>query len=183
MLGLKFHFEIGNGVSPVFTPGEEILFERENVWYFTHECLPWQFGEICPIPLLVNIGFFVTTKRAITVLHHCSIFVVEISQWYPGVEEQKASEFIADVSMGKRHFGSVKFDFFGLGRKTVGISPTRFGATGKEIPYLEIRSKAPRKEKRVRRIQLFLGDRQEDEEALGTVHRILVEKLNLHPPL
>ena len=129
------------GLHPWLLPGEEVLYSRDPIWYLVHRFLPWQFGENHPIPLLMGLSFHITSQRALTMLRHCGVLDMEISQWREDAAPQDATEFITEVRVGERHFGKVRSDLFGLGRKRFGTCKTRFGPDGEYVPYVQIVSR------------------------------------------
>ena len=151
---------------------EKVLFANSKLWYFVHSYTPWQIGENWPIPFLVNAAFYATERRALTIVRHCGILNVELSQWTPGVAVSQGTEIISNVRIGYRHFGSVRFDFFGLGRGRFGNGTTGFGPSGEDVPYLEIVSRR-QADTRTRTVQLFMGTGEDGKREIELAHKVV----------
>ena len=159
---------------PRLLPDERLLFSKENVWYFSYRLPAWQFGESLPVPLLIGLFFYITDKRAVTVVRHSKTLDIEMIQWRPQAAAPEASEVLTSVRVGTKHFGSVKFDFFGLGKGHFGIGRTPFGKQGGDVPYLEFTSKR-HGALHARTVQIYMGVGKEAKEELDAAHSILLE--------
>ena len=101
---------------------------------------------------------------------------MELSQWRVLTPKSQATEVISKVTVGKKHFGNVRFDFFGLGKGQFGMGSTPFDKQGGEVPYLEIASEI-REGSRFRTAQIYFGVGIEAEEDLDTASKLLLEKV------
>ena len=161
---------------PRLLPGESVLFSKKKLWYYKYRYPPWSYGEGEPLPLILNVSFHITDKRAALVVQHERILNIEMSFWLPRISAPEATEFIRSVAVREKHFGTVKFDFFGLRRWRFGISRTPFDKSGGNVPYLEIISGRPG-ESRSRTVEIYMGIGKEADEELESAHNVLLDKL------
>ena len=169
MSGLRLRFV--TSTSPRLFPGEMLMFSKQGIWYLSYRLAPWQFGEGMTI-FPMKISFHVTNMRALTIFRHCRILNMEISQWHTNVSTSRASERITSIRMGRKHFGLVKFDFWGLGKGRFGIGRTPFGKEGGDVPYLEVTSRRPGNV-RFRTVIVYMGVGRAADEALEAAYNIL----------
>lgn len=172
MPGLQARFT--TSAQPRLFPGERLMFSKQDVWYLSYRLAPWQFGEGMTI-FPMRISFHVTNMRALTIFRHCGLLNMEINQWRVNISAPQASEHITSVRTDKKHFGLVKFDFFGLGKGRFGIGRTPFGKEGGEVLYLEVLSKRPDRS-RSRTMRIFMGVGEEADEEVKSAYTALVDK-------
>ena len=127
------------------------------------------------VPFLLSLFFYVTDKRAVTVVRHSKMLDLEFSQWQPHVATPAATEFITNVGIGQKHFGTVRFDFCGLGRGRFGIGRTSLAKEGGVVPYLEITSMRPG-ESRARIVQIYMGIGTEAEDNIQSAYAALADE-------
>lgn len=157
--------------SPRLFPGERLMFSKQDVWYLYYTVASWQIGtSMTAFP--VRIFFHVTNMRALSIFRNCGILDMELSQWRKDTSLPQSSEHITDIRLGSNHFGTVRFDFWGLGRGRFGIGRTPFGKEGGDVPYLEVTSRLPGNA-RFRTVKIFMGVGKEADEALETAYNIL----------
>lgn len=169
MSGLRLRFV--TSTSPQLFPGEKLVFSKEGVWYLTYTVASWQIGTaMTTFP--ARILFHITNMRVLTVLRQFGILDTEICQWRAGTSLPEASEHITGVRMDRKHFGLVRFDFFGLGRGRFGIGRTPFGKEGGDVPYLEVTSRRPGNV-RFRTVIVYMGVGKAADEALEAAYNIL----------
>ena len=161
--------------SPLLFPGERLMFSKQDVWYLSYSVAPWQFGKAMTMPPLMRISFHVTNMRALTIIRHWGLLNMEITQWRMNISAPQPSEHITGVRMDTKHFGLVKFDFWGLGKGQFGIGRTPFEKEGGEVPFLEVLSKRPDKS-HLRTMQIFMGTGKEADEAVESAYTNLVHE-------
>ncbi len=169
-----FQARFTTSAQPRLFPGEMLMFSKQDVWYLSYRLPPWQFGEGMTI-FPMRISFHVTNMRALTIFRHWGILNMEISQWHTNASTSRASERITSIRMGRKHFGLIKFDFFGLGKGRFGIGRTPFGKEGGEVLYLEVLSKRPDKS-RSRTMRIFMGVGKEADDEVKSAYTALVDK-------
>lgn len=169
-----FQARFTTSAQPRLFPGEMLMFSKQNVWYLSYRLPPWQFGEGMTI-FPMRISFHVTNMRALTIFRHWGILNMEISQWRTNISTPNASEHIIGIRMDRKHFGLVKFDFWGLGKGRFGIGRTPFGKEGGEVRFLEIISQRPDKS-HSRKLRIFMGVGKEADEELESAYKALIHE-------
>lgn len=152
-------------------PDEILLFSKQDVWYLSYTIASWQIGTAMTM-FPAKIFFHVTNMRTLIIFRNWGIYDVELSQWRKDTFLPQASEHITNIRLGNKHFGTVRFDFGGLGRGRFGIGRTPFGKEGGDIPYLEVTSRRPGNSW-FRTVKIFMGVGKEADEALEAAYNIL----------
>ena len=93
-LGFKFN------VLPEFLPGEKVCHFHKWLWAVSSKSPP-SFRLSSSLPLVQEIGFYVTDRRIFFVAHVFRLLVQQFNIWFPGREQGNAPEIFKAVSTGR----------------------------------------------------------------------------------
>ena len=89
---------------PVFEPGERILTVRRYIRFSRVKSWP-TYRWIFSLPLILDVGMYVTDRRILTKVYVFRVFNQEFSQWFDN-GSLRHSEIVRETKVGKGLLGA-----------------------------------------------------------------------------